>query len=105
MKTKFGFTPRVEALDDRALLSVTLTNGLLEVVGATTDDTIRVTELSPTQIHVTDSGTGDDQTFDMSQVSHMLIRSRGGDDFVAVGPNIMIPAEIRAWSGDDTVRG
>jgi hypothetical protein len=99
------FRPQFEFLGDRALPSVTLTDGLLEVVGATTDDTIRVTLASPTQVRVTDSGTGEDRTFDRSSIDRILVRSRGGDDIVVVGPNITTPAEVRAWSGNDTVLG
>jgi len=99
------FTPRVEALDDRALMSVTLTNGLLEVVGTTGADQIRVTLASPTTLEVTVDSTGESQQFDLSAVSKILVRALAGDDTIVVGPSITIAAEVRAWAGNDTVLG
>jgi uncharacterized secreted protein with C-terminal beta-propeller domain len=105
MRRPTKFRPRIQALDDRALPAATLSNGLLEVVGTTGADLIRVTLADPGTLHVTDSGTGEDNTFELSAVSNILVRSRAGDDTVVIGPKITIPAEVRAWSGNDTIRG
>ncbi|MCE9560777.1 MAG: hypothetical protein K8U57_01855 [Planctomycetes bacterium] len=94
-----------ELLGDRSLPSATLTSGLLDVVGTTGSDIIRVTLSSPTSIHVTVSGTGEDLTFDRSQVTSILIRPRAGDDVVVVGPSILTHAEVRGWSGNDNILG
>ena len=53
MKSRRMFAPRVETLDDRNLLSIQLTNGLLDVIGTTVTDQIRITLPTPDQIGVT----------------------------------------------------
>jgi hypothetical protein len=105
MKSSRRFAPRVEALDDRNLLSILLTNGLLDVIGTTGTDQIRITLLTPDQIGVTIDTTGESRAFDRSAVTSILVRSRAGDDFIVIGPNITQPAEVRAWAGDDRVLG
>ena len=105
MSLQSKFKPRVETLDDRALMSVTLTNGLLEVVGTTGADQIRVTLATPTTLEVTVDSTGESQQFDLSAVNSILIRSRAGNDYIVVGPSIKVAAEVRAWAGNDTVLG
>ncbi|MCE9564149.1 MAG: hypothetical protein K8U57_19060 [Planctomycetes bacterium] len=105
MRSQSKFIPRVEALDDRSLMSVTLSGGLLTVVGTTGADQIRVTLASPTMLQVTVDTTGDNQQFSLSAVNNILIRALAGDDNVVVGPSIPTPAEIRAWAGNDTVLG
>src|SRR5437868_4973687 len=105
MKPTFRFRPGLESLDRRSLLSVTLANGLLDVFGSTGPDVIRITQPAAGKIRATCDSTGDNQTFDLSAVRNILVRSRGGDDTVVVGPNITVPAEVRAWAGDDTVLG
>jgi len=102
-KRKFSYG--LEILGDRALPSVTLINGVMEVVGSTGADNIRVTVPSPGMIRVTCDSTGDDRVFSQSAVASILVRPRGGDDFVAVGPSITIRSEVRGWSGNDNILG
>ena len=99
------FTPRVEELDQRDLLSVTLANGLLTIEGTTTADQIRITLPSAQTLQVTVDTTGDSQQFSLSSVSGILVRPRAGSDFVMIGPNITLHAEVRGWSGNDTILG
>lgn len=99
------FSHGLETLGDRALPSVTLVNGLMEVVGSTGPDSIRVTIPSPGMVRVTCDSTGDDRVFSQSDVTGILVRPRGGDDVVVVGPNITTPAEVRGWSGNDSILG
>ncbi len=112
MKPQNRFNPRLELLDGRSLLSVTLVNGLLTVVGTPGADQIYVGLSSPTQLRVENfewakaaDGFADDETFDLSEVTGILIRARGGDDGVRIDPKIMIPTEVRGWSGNDTIYG
>jgi len=100
MKRPSRFHPRIQTLDDRTLPAVILTNGLLEVVGTTGADLIRVTLSNPETLHVTDSGTGEDTTFAMSQVTNILVRARGGDDYVVIGPKS--PWQQRSGRGPGT---
>src|SRR5258708_3973220 len=109
MRTQSKFAPRIEALDDRSMMSVTL-NPLthqLEVVGSTKADTIQVSLLDSETIEVTDSAedVNDDEIFDLSEVSSILIRSRAGDDYIQIAADFPMGVEVRAWAGDDVVFG
>lgn len=99
------FRPLLDTLGDRSLLSVTLTNGLLEVIGTTGADSIHVTQPTPAQVRVTVDNTGEGGTFPAEALSRVLVRSRGGDDTVAVAANFSRPVEVRAWAGNDTITG
>lgn len=105
MRSQSKFSPRLESLDDRSLMSVTLSNGLLTVVGTTGADQIRVTLASPTVLQVTVDTTGDIRQFNLSAVNSILVRALAGNDFVLIGPNIKIHAEVHGGLGNDTIFG
>jgi len=104
MRPHTSFAPRLETLDERALMAITLTGGLLEVEGTTGSDDIRVTLPSPDTLLVT-INTGQSKQFDLADVTSILVRPKAGDDFVIIGPTITIRAEVRGWSGNDTILG
>ncbi len=105
MKASNRCSPRLEVLDDRSLMSITLTNGLLDVIGTTGADQIRVTLASPSTLQVTVNTTGESRQFKLSAVTKITVHARGGDDDVVIGPNITIPAEVHGGPGNDTILG
>ncbi len=105
MRPHKKFAPRLESLDDRAMMSVTLTGGLLEVVGTTGVDQIRVTLPTPQTLQVTVDTTGESRQFDLSAVNSILVRALAGNDFVLIGPTVTLHAEVRGWAGNDTELG
>lgn len=105
MKTHRRFSPRVESLDERSLMSLTLTNGLVELVGSTGPDVVTVTSPAAGQVRIVSGATGNDETFSLSEITGILIRVRAGDDQVTVNPSITLGVEIRGWAGNDTING
>ncbi|MFO0823670.1 MAG: hypothetical protein U0792_11230 [Gemmataceae bacterium] len=105
MFSRKSFLPGMESLGERSLPSATLTNHVLEVVGTGSNDFIRVAFAAPNQLRVTIPSTGEDVLFDRGQVTTIRVRALGGDDTVVIGPNLQIQAEVRAWTGNDTVLG
>src|SRR3954471_12791831 len=105
MRSVNQFAPSIETLDDRALMSITLTNGLLEVVGTTGTDVIRGFLATPSTVRVTINTTHESQTFNWSEITGFLLRGRVGDDFLMVVPNIIAQVEMRGWTMCDTMRG
>jgi Ca2+-binding RTX toxin-like protein len=105
MRKHLNFSPHIEALDERALMSVTLAGSVLEVDGTGGGDQIKVTLASPTRLQVTVNTTGDNAQFNLSLVTSILIKAKGGNDLIVIGPSITLPTEVRAWTGNDTIRG
>lgn len=105
MRSQSKFAPRIESLDERAMMSVTLTGGLLEVNGTSGGDQIKVTLADADTIQVTVNTTGESEQFALTDVNSILIKSKGGNDFIVIGPSITIDAEVRAWLGNDRIRG
>ncbi|WP_439632036.1 calcium-binding protein [Gemmata sp.] len=105
MRSRSPFVPRIETLGGRALPSVTLTDGFLDVEGTTGPDEIRVTLASPEALQVTIDSTGEARQFPLAGVRDILIRAKAGDDVVVIGPGVTVPAEVRGWAGYDTILG
>lgn len=105
MRSRSKFVPQVETLGGRALPSVTLADGLLEVEGTAGPDQIRVTLATPETLQVTVDSTGESRQFPLAGVRSILVRPKAGDDVVVVGPSITLPAEVRGWAGNDTILG
>jgi Ca2+-binding RTX toxin-like protein len=105
MKKQRGFYPGVESLDERSLMSITVVGGLVELVGSTGDDVVTVTTPAAGQVRIVSGATGDDRTFNVSQIDSILIRVRAGNDQVTINPSVTLPVEVRGWSGNDTILG
>lgn len=93
-----------EVLSERSLPSITLSGGVLQVVGTSGADLIHVTK-SGDQIHVQINSTGETQSFSASAVTSLDIRCGNGDDRVSVASSITADANVRGGGGNDVVVG
>src|SRR4051812_34011191 len=129
------FTPAVciERLDSRRLLSASLTNGTLNIVGTTHADNIRVQYVSPLVYplareillppvfnpYYSVTLNGKVSTFKASSVKRISVSAKSGDDFVSlagqfpfpIGPTrpfsdgVLVPSTVHGGSGNDTIYG
>jgi Ca2+-binding RTX toxin-like protein len=88
-------------LESRRLLSATLSQGVVTVLGTDSADTIGVTE-SSTTLTVVDNGVT--RNFDRGQVSYLVIKTyRGTDSIVFSSTKVTVPSRIDAGRGNDTL--
>lgn len=93
-----------EVLSERSLPSITLSGGLLQVIGTSGSDVIQVTK-SGDQIRVQISSTGETQSFNSSLITGLDIRCGSGDDRVSVVSSITADAVVRGSGGNDVLVG
>ncbi len=96
-----------EVLEQRRLLSATLSGGVLTITGTDGNDSITVRQ-EDTSIVVDDNITM--QTFDVAQVNTLSIDMKAGDDFLRLRSkantrNVTAPATILGGDGNDLLRG
>ncbi len=93
----------VEAFESRRLLSVTLNNGVLAVVGTDGADEISVDAVSTATTVIIN---GEEQSFDTSAISSITIDGLSGDDelshFDNLGGAIAAPT-VHGGAGNDTI--
>jgi len=93
----------VESLEIRALMSASLANGNLTIVGTDNAETINVNPANNgTQISV-QIGAAAPQLFDASLVTKLTINALGGDDTVNI--NVNRPSDVHGGQGNDTLNG
>lgn len=91
----------LEMLENRMLLSATLTRGLLVINGTPAADTIHV-DLQAARLVVLVNGS--EQSFRARSVKAISINGRDGDDFIVSAAGA-IPARISGGAGDDLLSG
>src|SRR5262245_14281051 len=102
-----------EPLESRRLLSITLVNGTLRIVGTSSDDRIDVIKTDNpatiAQFGVAISvriNVGETASFPDDQVQRIEIDARGGNDFVSIErKNDARPATILGGEGNDLLSG
>jgi Ca2+-binding RTX toxin-like protein len=96
----------IELLESRRLLSVTLDNGILRIIGRAGDDTLTIAQLdnliSPFNLIVTLNG--DNEQFKRSDVDAVIIDLGGGDDTADCG-DLTKPLILLGGDGNDTLTG
>src|SRR4051794_34389096 len=95
--------PVIEALEDRRMLSASLTRGVLKINGTASADAITVTVDSSTKLRVNDGTTS--KRFTRSQVKTIVISSGDGADTINIGNGIKQQITIKAGEGDDSING
>jgi Ca2+-binding RTX toxin-like protein len=90
-----------ELLENRQLLSASLVRGVLTVTGTPRSDAI-FTQLSDATVMVWVNG--NESSFPAEQVTKIVLRGGGGNDFMANGAGT-IPSLIDGGSGNDTLVG
>jgi Ca2+-binding RTX toxin-like protein len=91
-------------LAERTLPAITLSGGVLQVIGTNGSDVINVTT-SGDQIRVQINSTGETQSFSASAVTSLDIRCGNGDDRVFITGGISADAVVRGGGGDDVAVG
>ena len=105
MKWRTSFRPQFEQLDDRAMPSVSLVNGILTIGGTAGADMIQVTRAAAGRIQVSVSNTGEVRQFSESSVNRIDVNSGDGSDRIVIGPAITIGSNVHCGRGSDTVLG
>ncbi len=93
---------QIERLETRVVLSVSLFNGQLAIVGSTMADSIALDAAGSTLTLVFN---GNASNFTLSQVHKISISAAGGNDTVTLTDAVSIPAIIHGGSGNDSLRG
>ena len=101
--------PLIESLENRRLLSVTLSSsGMLNIVGTDSADKIRITRESPDTSKLDVIVNGATSTFALSSVKAVTVDAGGGNNDVEVielnGP-VNIPMTMLGGAGNDTLVG
>lgn len=104
MKTA-KFSPRLETLDGRWLMSASLVNGVLTVGGTAGSDAITVSKPDADTVLVRISTTGEARRFAAAAVDSIDLRCGGGNDVVTVGLGLTVNTTIRGGGGHDTIHG
>jgi Ca2+-binding RTX toxin-like protein len=105
MGSNRNFRPVVEALDDRALPSITLVGGVLKVVGTGAADGITVWRPAADGVQVDISNTHESRQFAIADVTKIEIRGGASGDLIILGDGVTLPSEIFGGRGPDTIRG
>jgi Ca2+-binding RTX toxin-like protein len=93
---------QIENLETRVVLSVSLFNGQLAIVGSTKADSIFLNAAGNTLSLVFN---GNASNFTLAQVKKISISAAGGNDTVTLTDEVSIPAIIHGGSGNDSLRG
>jgi hypothetical protein len=91
-----------EPLETRQLMSATLDNGVLRIVGTDRPDSIVVTKYNG-WVHTVVNG--EDGYFSPSSVASIVINAMGGADSVRLYDTLTTPATIWGGSGNDVIVG
>jgi hypothetical protein len=100
--------PVVEQLEQRQLLSVTLTDGTLAIVGTEAADTIDIYPSTRFNDRLMVSVNGANTHFALSAVQRIQVDALGGDDYVNVSSRasrITMPVMLLGGEGEDTLAG
>ncbi len=97
----------IESLEDRRLMSASLANGVLSVVGRDSDtagDYIAVvTTADPSQLMLNDNGVV--SYYSASSINKVVINGLRGNDRLMLSNSVAKPAEIYGGLGNDTIAG
>lgn len=102
MKPSLNYRLTLECLEDRSLPSVTLTGGVLDVVGTDKADHISM-KVVGTNLEV--KLDGQKSVFQATDVNQIHVDAGAGSDKVAVAANVKIAADIQGGAGNDSLTG
>ena len=105
MSSTRAFRPRLECLDDRAMPSITLVEGVLTVIGSGAADGITVWKPAADRIQVDISNTGETRRMALANVTKIVIRGGALPDRIILGDGVIRPTEIFGGRGGDNIRG
>src|SRR5262245_53766602 len=95
----------LEVLEKRLLLSVSVSGGVLTVIGTAGNDIVRVgIEFGGTDLEVQE-GFEAPVNFPIDTVTKIVIQGLGGNDSLTVEEDVTLPATIDAGGGNDVLRG
>lgn len=99
----------LERLETRNLLSSSLTGNILNITGTDSANTIGVSLITLGKpgilfLKVTESGLAD-KSYPQSLVNKIVIKAKGGNDKLSIGPDVKTNCELQGGSGNDTIRG
>jgi Ca2+-binding RTX toxin-like protein len=97
-------SPVVESLEERRLMSFTLSSGVLTVNGTEADDIITVGKNSLGQLALYENNALT-AAFDWASVGKIVVNAKGGNDKVTITATTDKPAQVDAGAGNDTVNG
>ncbi len=96
--------PLIETLEQRRLLSVSLDNGVLTVVGSKKADVITCSlDSTGTMLHLSENGAASD--FPLDQVTGINISGGNGNDIVTLDPAVTLPGTLDGGNGSDQLFG
>jgi Ca2+-binding RTX toxin-like protein len=106
----FTSSSRIESLEARRLLSVSLSaSGVLTITGTDGDDSIRVGYADSGKVAIFSRLLPEaDQFFDASLIKKVIIRALGGNDDIGVDETQALfdkPIHVNCGAGNDTFRG
>jgi Ca2+-binding RTX toxin-like protein len=91
-----------EPLETRQLMSFTLVNGLLNVVGTALPDVITVAQANG-KLNLTENGKL--SSFNATSVKKLIIDALGGNDQIRADMSVTKPLSLRGNEGNDTLAG
>lgn len=100
--------PVIESLEARQLLSVSLENGVLSIVGTNQADEVIIRKSADNEDFIKVKVNSQYHRFAVDDVKQIRIAGRAGDDYLvfdAVNGSVDIPAVMRGGSGNDTLKG
>ena len=92
-----------EPLEHRQLMSASLVNGQLTVIGIDASDQIRIDVAANGILFVDQNGAR--QAFSTYETRSIALDARGGNDRVEVTPNVRQPTTLSGGTGNDTLIG
>jgi Ca2+-binding RTX toxin-like protein len=94
----------LEHLETRTLLTASLANSVLTVLGTGSSDDIHISNTSANVF--VKVGSEATQSFDITKVKQIVVNAGGGNDHVIVGlTNTTLTTKINGNSGNDTLQG
>src|SRR2546423_6135184 len=97
-----GSKVQIEHLETRVVLSVSLFNGQLAIVGSIKADSVSL-DVNGNTLSLVFNGNA--SNFSLAQVHKISISAGAGDDLVALSDAVTIPAIIHGGAGNDSLRG
>jgi Ca2+-binding RTX toxin-like protein len=102
----------IEGLEDRRLMSVSLSGGVLTVTGTAAADQIEVKRTAPgastIKVEVKTGTAKTERVFSLSAISRIVVRGLGGNDIIGIsGGNgaIFKPTDLAGGAGADRIQG
>jgi len=92
----------VDALEQRRMLSVTLSNGVLTLTGTGGND---VATFAPSGSNLLVSDNGTNYSYALTSVNQIVVNLNHGNDSVTMSAGLSIPASLVGGNGDDTLVG